>query len=265
MPTGKHRLCRVRVACITAILIGVLPGLAVSQERGEAQAAYLQAVGLEQEAQELERVLLERLRIRKPFMLDAHQQGMARFFAFVMTVNGLDATKAQYLGSHGIDLVHAITADRRPLSEQALLADLVVVGEVVGLADSPEPDDGFRSSITVAVETVLKGSTPADTVFIRQRTRLANDAMHERAARDLYPELGERYVFLLSNGMYRFFVASHGSLEQTPPEAVQAQHFSIYRSYRMDGSRLLWNRYSRRATKRAFKELQKLHDLLNDF
>ena len=262
----RNRKCRplmFRIALMTIILASTLPKQALAQERGEAQANYLRAVGLDQDGRELEQALLERLQFRVPLMLAARQQGLARFFAFVLTVSGLNAEKVEHLEAEGIDLIHAITADTRPLSEQALLADLVIVGDVTGITETLEPDDGFRSSIAVEVQTLLKGVAPSKTIFIRQRSRLSREGTPERTSRDLHPEVGERYLFLLSNGMYRFFVASRD--EEPLPEAMQAQYFVIYRSYRMEEGQLLWNGFSRRDTEQAFEELRKLDQLLAEF
>jgi len=247
------------------MLVCVLPKLGVAQERGKAQAAYLQLTGLEEDAQELENALFERLSAQKPFMLEEHRQGIARFFAFVMSVSGLDAEKTAHLESNGIDLVRAITGNTRPLNEQALMADLVLVGEVVGFTETPDPGDGFRSSITVAVEEVLTGTAPVDTLVIRQRSGVERAESDERAARDLFPSIGDRYLLLLSNGMYRFYVASRGEAFDPVPESEQARHYSIYRYYPMNGSRLLWNGYSRGDTRRAFRALRKLNTLRAQF
>ena len=261
----KVDVMKVRLVLIAAMLACTLPRPATSQERGEVQADYLRAVGLDQNALALEQALLDRLRIRKPFLLAEHQQGMARYFAFVLTVSGFNADMAEHLDTEGIDLIHAITADTRPFDEQALMAELVVVGDVIAFVETPEPNDGFRSSIVVDVETVLKGDAPADTLVIRQRSGPPADEAPENTSRDLHPEVGERYLFLLSNGMYRFFVATRGEAIDPLPEPVQAQHFVIYRSYQMDDGRLLWNGLSRRDTRRAFKQIRKLDQLLADF
>ncbi|GAB5519558.1 MAG: hypothetical protein RhofKO_18090 [Rhodothermales bacterium] len=243
------------------MLIVVLPMLTLAQARGEAQADYLRAVGLDQDAQELEQDLFERLQIHTPSMQEARQKGLARFFAFVMTVSGLNAEKVDRLEAEGIDIAHAITADARPLTEQALLADLVMVGEVTSLADIQEPDDGYTSSIGVAVQTLLKGEAPSKTVYIRQRSSLSPKAV-QRISNDLRPKVGERYLFLLSNGMYRFSVAARKGERLT--DAVQAQHFALYRSYPMEDAQLLWNDYSQRDTEQAFEALRALDQLLAD-
>lgn len=245
-----------------AILVS---GVAVAQERGGAQAAYLHMIGQEQDAGDLEGVLFDRLSVRKPFMLEEHRQGIARFFAFVMTVNGLNAEQAEHIEDKGIDLVRAITGDIRPLDEQVLMADLVLIADVIDFSETEHPGDGFRSSITVVVHEVLKGNAPADTLFIRQRSGLVKDETDEQAARALYPSRGERYLLLLSGGMYRFFVASRDPAAEAVPESELAQHFSIYRFYPMEGSKLLWNGYSRGDTRRAFRDVRKLHDMLAKF
>ena len=255
----------VRIVLLVATLAGALPRPAASQDRGAAQTNYLRAVELDQDAHALEQVLLELLQVRKPFLVASHRQGMARYFAFVMTVSGLNADMAERLDAKGIDLIHAITADTRPFDEQALMADLVIVGDVIEVVETLEPDDGFRSSIMVEVAEVLKGDAPTDTLFIRQRSGLSEDEAPEDTSRDLRPEAGERYLFLLSNGMYRFFVASRDDAVEPMAEPVLAQHFVIYRSYQMDDDRLLWNRYSRRDTRRAFKQIQKLDQLMAAF
>ena len=140
---------KVRIVLIAALLACALAGPAASQDRSEARAAYLRAVGLDQDALALEQVLLEGLQIQKPFLTASHRHEMARTFAFFMIMSGLNADMAKHLEKKGIDLIHAITANTRPFDEQALMADLVVVGDVVTFVETPDPDDGFRSSIVV--------------------------------------------------------------------------------------------------------------------
>lgn len=238
------------------LLAGLGAGLAPGQDAPDARTAYLRATGQEAEAAALEAWLLDELATAEPALPVLNRKQMAAFFAFVMTLSGVTAEKAERLQAEGVDVLHAITADMRPLSEQVLLSDLVIVGDVVELAETPAPGDGQRTSIGVVVREVVKGTAPGDTVVVRQQSRLG-----ESGSRDLQPEIGERYLLLLSNGMYRFFVASRGA-DEAVPEADLARHFSTYRWYRMEDDRLLWNGYDRRDTERALREVRRVDHLL---
>lgn len=86
-------------------------------------------------------------------------------------------------------LIHAISSDIRPFSEQSLLSDLVIEGTVTGIETRDDHGDGFDVSVSVSVNDILKGGIPADTIMIRQRniSRLSDSATR--------PAEGEAYIF----------------------------------------------------------------------
>lgn len=244
-----------RVA-VRSFVVGVLAvGLGVAlcrpapaQPSPEARADYLDAAGLDDEAEAVEDYLLDGLEERG--MGTARQrERTAGFFSFVLTVSGVTLDAIRRLEENGVDVVHAVTARSRPLMEQALLADLVVVGTVAAVDTNDARGDGHSYGLTVAVSETLKGTAPADTILIRQKRRTSAQSP------DPTPEVGETFLFLASNGMYRFYAHSRGD---GLSESALARRYSIYRRYRLRDDQLLWKQYSRAQTEQALDRIRTL-------
>ncbi len=218
---------------------------------------YFRLIGMYGEYSKLEQFLFDKLSERIPETTKDRRRETSAFFAYVMTANGITARTLAALEAEGIDVVHAITSDARPFSEQALLADLVVVGDAIGEA-APETDDGYGSSVLVKVHWTLKGEAPGDTVIIRQRQRL------EGRGNPFRPETGETYLLLLSNGLYRYGAANHAARNKGwLPSAEPAPYYIIYRIYKMIDGRLDWGGFTRHDTERAFEDVRRVNHLLS--
>ena len=227
---------------------------AAAQKEPLTHSAYLKATGMVEDAAELEQWLRDKLEAHHPGWTAERRHQNAAFFAFVLTVTGVTAEAAADLQNRGVDVIHGLTADRRPFIEQALLADLVVVGDVVRSEASSEPNDGFEMSDLVAVREVLKGNVSGRHVTIRRRV--------QGSAQDIAPAVGKQYLLLLSNGMYEFAAARHRAATDEPGDELGEAYYSIYRIYEMADGRLLWSDFDRERTARAFEEIQLLDQLL---
>lgn len=217
---------------------------------------YLEAVGLAAEADTVRQYLLEGLTMRAPGWDASRRESTADHMAFVLAITGITYESILELQSNGVDVVHAVAADTRPFAEQSLLADLVVVGEVINAEVTDVPGDGYHASAYVRVLRHLKGAVPADTIVIRQRL--------PRRGRDIHPEVGHRYMLLLSRGMYRYGAANNeyqrtGSIQT----AGASDYSSIYRIYRLHDGRIEWNALSADETASAFEEIRRVDDLLS--
>lgn len=252
LPTGT-----LLILCMIIALCMGLPAKSIAQDVQLARADYLQGLGLDTEAHALEEQLRAELDERRLLLPGADLEQMASFFAFVLTLHGVTAEKAMRLQAGGVDVMHAITANNRPLMEQALLTDLVVVAEVTKIQTTPSAADGYRSSVHAVVLRHLKGQAVSDTVIVRQRS--TPDSPNER---DLNAVVGNTYLLLLTNGMYRFSLARRGETVEAISEETLARHFVLYRWYEMKNDRLLWDGYSKRDTRRALREIQWLDELL---
>ncbi len=236
-------------AAALALLALAVPLAAQPGDAGQ-RAAFLGSLNLQDDALVLRDALYEAFRQTDPGAPpDAHYDRAGRF-AFFLVVNGVTAEDVIRLVEGGVDVLHAVTSDERPLAEQALLADLVVVGEVIGPA--PDSRDGYSGGVRVRVLDALKGDVSADTLTVRQRRDRDGPAV-----------AGQRYLFLLSNGIYRYGLHRMGTAEAVP-EAERARRFSIYRQYRMDGDVLVWNGYSAEDTARALDAVRAVGGLLQD-
>ena len=173
----------------------------------------------------------------------------AERFAFFLVAHGVTVEKVPALIDAGVDVLHAISADERPLEEQSLLADLVVRAEVVELRPDDDPADGFKGSAVVRVLTAYKGTAPGDTLVVRQRER------------ETPTFEGQTYLFLLSNQMYRFAIARR---EADVSEDELATRYSTYRQYPMADDTLLWSGYTAEDTEWALENVRIVDAVLRE-
>ena len=236
---------------VLGTLAGLLlaAGLAHAQRDPVARADYLRAQNLTEPATAVKRYLLEELRERQMGTSAGQRARTADFFSFVLILSGVTRDDIERLEDRDVDVIHAITAQSRPLVEQALLADLVAVGRVVAVDTTTALSDEHTYGLTVAVEERLKGPVPADTILVRQKQRVAPRSP------DPTPEAGERFLFLASNGLYRYYAWRGG---QAPPDSVLRRRYSIYRRYRLRDGRLLWRDQTPRQTRQSFRRVRTL-------
>ena len=220
-----------------------------------ARLRFLDALELREQAIEVEETLLDILNRRVGYLPASRRAQTASFFSFVMTLNGLTSKKLQQLHDDGLDIAHALTSSERPLNEQSLMADAVLRGKV--LQRITESDD--RVFVEIEILDVYKGTTEGSTVYIYQRNG-QEGGEQPNAAADL--EIGNTYLLLLSNGLYRFSVFRRGESDTAIPS--QGAGYVIYRLYEMDGETLLWSGYNRRKTRRALEEVRRLDKILRE-
>lgn len=229
--------------------------------------AYLESLSLLDASRDVETTLSTLIQKKAGFLPPARRAQIANYFSFVLTLNKWDGTTLKILNDQGLDIHHAITSDERPLVEQALLADFVIVGTVQEYNDISTDDlqngsgDRYRD-IKIQVKDVYLGEAPSESIFIRQRNGLEYGE-NPREAADLLP--GKAYLLLLSNSLFRFGQASRRNSEVQPLaisiEEIPA-YYSIYRHYEMSKGRVLWSGYNKRKTKKALKEIQWLDSFL---
>ena len=236
-------------------VLGALAGLLLAAGPAHAQrdpiarAEYLRTRNLTEPATAVKRYVLEELRERQMGTSAGQRVRTANFFSFVLTVSGVTLDVIERLEDRDVDVIHAITAQSRPLVEQALLADLVAVGRITAVDTTTALADEHAYGLTVAVEKRLKGPVPSDTVLIRQKQRVSSRSPDPR------PEVGERFLFLASNGLYRYYAWKGG---EAPADSVLRRRYSIYRRYRLQDGRLLWRDRTRPQTQRAFQRVRTL-------
>ena len=234
-------------AAALALLVLAAPAAAQPGDAGQ-RAAFLGGLNLQDDALVLRDALYNAFLETTPDLSPDERYARAGLFAFFLVANGVTAEDVIRLVEGGVDVLHAVTSSERPLAEQALLADLVVVGEVVG--DAPDPRDGYGGGVRVRVLDAVKGDLPADTVVVRQRRD-----------RDGPVAAGQRYLFLLSNGIYRYGLHRMGT-GGAVPEPERARRFSIYRQYLMDGDAVAWGGYSADDTARALDAVRAVDAIL---
>lgn len=243
-----------KYTCVAILVIGgwVAAGtLSHAQRSPEARAEYLATQGLTEEAEAIEAMLREGL--REQGMGTARRRARtADFFSFVLAVSGITLDTIERLEEEGIDLARATTGRSRPLMEQALLADLVVVGTVVGVDQNSGIPDTHNYTLTVGVSDTLKGSVPGDTILIRQKQRVSPQSP------DPKPEVGETFLFLASNALYRYSLHRNTAPDARPPADEMRRRYSIYRRYRIEEGRLLWKSRSREETQQALDDIRRL-------
>lgn len=205
------------------------------------RAAYLGGLDLHDDALTLRDALYSALLQTDTETPLADHAARAERFGFLLVAHGVTTGRVIGLIEAGVDVLHAISADERPLEEQALLTDLVVRAEVLEMRPDAGFEDGFEGSVRVRVLDTYKGTAPSDTLVVRQRGRETPTAV------------GRTYLFLVSNAMYDFALARRGA---TVPEAERATRFSIYRQYPMLDGTLLWSGYTAEDTERALANVR---------
>ncbi len=244
-------------AIYTAIILSVFPYQAQSQEIGIPYNQYLQLIGLDEEGSIIKEKVKNVLREHSPGTPDSIVDNNAEFFSTVLVLSGITPETYNRLEQEGVDIIHAITADSRPFSEQSLLVDLVVTGMVTSTYYDEKEADGFDFTVEVTVDQFVKGNAPSDTVKIRQH------AEQRLTDTSLAPELGQTYLLLLSSGMYGYRVANYrfrevGQAMVSAPVPGQESEFIIYRMYPVVNGRLV---HANKPVNRAISEIEEIHKL----
>lgn len=198
---------------------------------------YLEAIGLGDDYLVMSNILVRGLQLQEPGNTVEYYVNNASFFSMILLLSNVTPRDYYLLQEEGVDVLHAITADTRPFSEQSLLADLVLTGMVTEIETNTPANDGFDVSVKLLVDDVLKGGVPGDTITIRQRNL---DRLSDSQTR---PETGRSYLFLLSSGVYGYQKANYqfantGEAEAGIPDFGNETTFVIYRMYNKNGNRI---------------------------
>ena len=118
------------------------------------------------------------------------------------------------------------------LSERAALSEVVVTAEVADAYDAVEPGDGFRSSVVLKVEEVLKGDVPLDNLVIRRLTG-PDPTGGATVPGEFEGEPGKTYLFFLSKATYNYAVEFPGFgtapvRERIPEEELVPNFLTLY-------------------------------------
>lgn len=234
------------------------PAQSIPQEIRISYDDYTKAIGWENDHIVMKNILKDGLIHRVSEQPASYYENSASFFSMVLLLSGVRPQHYYTLEQNGIDVIHAITADVRPFSEQSLLSDLVITGRVVEVVPQSLEEDGFDITLKIEIIENLKGAAPKDTILIRQRNsaRLPDS--------DTRPEQGESYLFLLSSGMYGYHKANHQFRENNeavvmPPQIGRELLFIIYRMYPYVNEQL---QRSPENIKAVFSSLRFVDDLL---
>ncbi len=232
------------------------------QTQQETRMRYLEANDLLETSQAMEAALLTYLNREAIYLPAPRRMQIARFFSFVMILHKMQPEDISMLAEAGLNVAHALTADNRPLKEQALMTDLVITG-TVNEYEMVTANDGTKfRDIHIQINNTYKGIAPDDIITIRQRN---GREYGENPAEAAELEPGDTYLLLLSNGMFRYGQSSRSTPAQENvqvPEDRLASYFSIYRQYKMDGDKVLWSGYNKRKTRKALEEVRWLDELL---
>ncbi|MCC5941431.1 MAG: hypothetical protein JJU37_07805 [Balneolaceae bacterium] len=204
---------------------------------------YMEAINLKDDHFVMQNILLYGLQVNEPGRSVEYYQQNASFFSMILLLSGVTPRHYYLLDEAGIDIIHAITSDDRPFSEQSLLADLVVLGTVTDLKPDDTLNDGFAYNATIEIEQMLKGAAPTDTVYIRQRS----SAVRPGSGSQL--NVGSNYLFLLSSGVYGYQSAGYrlnrrGEVDAVAPSLGEEETFVIYRLYPFRNGRLIPSTYT---------------------
>lgn len=166
----------------------------------ESYERFLSKRGLLYEASRVESLLVA---TRHPGGAPTYREEIeARLSALELTIDGLTVADVERLRDAGIPVFELDWRTQR--IGQAATADAVVVGEVLQKFDARSPADGFRSSVRVIVQEVLKGRVPADTILVRRLSGLDRYGRPVQVRNEFDPALGKEYMLFLSNPFYDY-------------------------------------------------------------
>lgn len=220
------------------IMLCMWTSLTTAQTNRISHQDYLDAIGMGDDYLVMSNILVRGLQLEVPGNTPEYYINNASFFSMILLLNKVKPRDYYLLEEQGVDVLHAITADTRPFSEQSLLSDLVITGTVTDIETSTPMDDGFDVSVKVLVQDILKGGVPGDTITIRQRNL---DRLSDSLTR---PEEGRSYLFLLSSGVYGYQKANYqfantGEAEAGAPDFGNEDTFLIYRIYNKRGDTIV--------------------------
>ena len=241
------------LAAVLVLTLSAGTHTSLAQDREAVRRQFLKEHALEEQAARLEEFLRYGLEVRAPSWSQEDREREAFNLSFVLLMNGITLEAALAVQDAGVDVIHAIAANSRPLVEQSLLSDLVVIADVLSQETTESPADGFQVTSNVVVRETLKGDAAQDTLMTRQRGQVSE--------RNILPEVGGTYVLLLSRGMYRFRAAAQRP-ENAGPQPNLPNVYNIYRLYRLVDGRILWDGYSEAQTTRAIGEIKWLDGVL---
>lgn len=114
------------------------------------------------------------------------------------------------------------------LNDELLLSDTVIVGHVVGTNNSEDVGDGLRSTVSVTVDQVAKGSfTPGQTVKVRRKSGVLGNTGFTDSSEEAFAD-GTQVALLGSAALYQSSAASGRAcrecvLEEIPMFRVKGQ------------------------------------------
>ena len=85
------------------------------------------------------------------------------------------------------------------------MSEMAVIATVVDRYESLVPRDGFRSSVVLQVQEVLRGSFDGQYAILRLDTGRNARGQFIHSDDDFDGGVGESYLFFLSNGLYKYF------------------------------------------------------------
>lgn len=229
---------RIYLTWLCLLFVTLSAGPLTAQSNRISHQEYLEAIGMGDDYIVMSNILVRGLQLREPGNTREYYINNASFFSMILLLSNVSPRDYYLLEEQNVDIIHAITADTRPFSEQSLLADLVLLGTVTDIETNTPLNDGFDVSVNVIVDDLLKGSVPGDTITIRQRNlnRLSDSLTR--------PEEGRSYLFLLSSGVYGYQKANYqfaqtGEAVAGIPDFGNEQIFVIYRMYNKRGDAIL--------------------------
>ncbi len=205
-------------ACWLFLLAGALwtpPGSAIAQERpkpslpGDSQGileAFLRARGQFEDAQRI----LEAWNKLDPGEDPALNARGSRIIGVLVgmdiLMNGYTFETVSRLKKAGYDLESVVRGvpGQGSLAGVAARSEMAVIATVVDRYESLVPRDGFRSSVVLQVQEVLRGSVEGQYVILRLLTGKNSRGGFNRVSHEFEGNKGESYLFFLSNGRYRF-------------------------------------------------------------
>jgi len=198
----------------------IKPLTAATSQSIQSRTAFLRKNNILEQATKLKAFVSEELRAtyrdkiyenaKRLSMTDQEAAGIYDAYcderAFYIAIHGFTLERVKALKDAGIDLTKAtIPGPNLSMTDRATLAPLVLVGTIKDIIYSLEPGDGFRSTVIISVEEILKGESSSKDVSIRQFSGYSSSDKIIKVSHDFdTKDKGRSFLLFLSNPFYQY-------------------------------------------------------------
>ncbi|MEM9665125.1 MAG: hypothetical protein AAF970_09335 [Bacteroidota bacterium] len=195
-------------AIFLALLVLAVPALAqtVGYDRGlETHIEYLEQMGLASDYSAISASILDGIARDYQHSVEKYREYVGMMTAGLLMCGYTSSTIAM-LREQSVDIEKLVRRHPTQLSiaEMGALSEVAVIAEVIEHVATSAPRDGYRSSVVLEVDEVLRGDVRGRHITLRRRSGPTANGRYLDVSTDFDGDVGERFVFFLSNGVYMY-------------------------------------------------------------